>query len=114
MERDPVDPRIEYELFQEPCPSTAEGTFLSHRWEFYGRWDHWDFTLSTNPGVYPDGSIYRDMRPENLPGCIFFCERRYCPDRQGKAGYIPKVEVQELVRECIQEVERSGRTVRCT
>jgi hypothetical protein len=113
IERDAVDSRIEYDLIQDPCPSTADGTFLGCRWEFYSRWDHWDFTLSTDASVYPDGSIYRDMRPEELPACIFFRGRRFCRDGESKAGYIAKPEVQNLVRQCIQEFEQT-RQASCT
>lgn len=106
MERDPVDPRIEYEAFQGPCPSCAWGRFLGYRWEFYGRFDHWDFTLSTDPGVDPDGWTYRDMRPADMPACIFFRERQYCPEGEYRAGYIPNEEMRELVRRCILEFEQ--------
>lgn len=110
MQPDPIDPRIEYWLFQDPCPSFACGKFVNYRWEFYGRWDHWDFTLSTDMEVDPDGGTYRDSLPEDIPPCVFFRQRRYCPDGAGRAGYISEKEMQELVRQCVLEFEQEHST----
>lgn len=106
MPRDPIDPRIEYDFFQEPRPVIAWGRFLGYQWQFYARWDSWEFTLSTEPKVYPDGFTYRDMRPEEIPPQIFFREHKYCDHGALLAGDISESEMQLLVRQSVQAFER--------
>jgi|SRR5579883_153788 len=106
MDRDPIDPRIEYEGFQAPSPSIAWGQFLGHRWELYGRWDHYDFTLSTDPNVYPDGYNFRDLSPEDIPPEVFFVERQYGPIGKCSASYMTDEEKREAVRKCIALFEQ--------
>jgi len=67
-----------YECEPHGCsPVEAWGRYRGFAWEFYARWDHWDFTLSVDPSIDPVTLDLRGRTSADVPKGVFFHEQRY-------------------------------------
>jgi hypothetical protein len=121
MQSDPVNPQIHYEVIGGQSPAIAWGVYRAATFDFRARHDHWDFVLSPFPN-FPAADIsylaWYDLElvqrsekpfPEDMVQAFrnsFFREGEYGPRGGEDASYMPKSEIERIVRECIEEYDR--------
>ena len=110
MQVDIHDHRIAYTSLSDPSPAAAEGFVLldgpvagrfHYEWDFYARWDHWCFALSTDPNMLPSASDCYDKSELASAPHLFVRSGKY--GESADASYMPVNERQRLIRQCIAE-----------
>ena len=118
MESDPVNPEIQYEMFLDPSPSTAQGVFRGLKFMLDARYDVWEFAISPDANVDPSDIIFmssydldfvqrgKQPFPEDWVRVLkvaFYRTGTYGKPGEYDASYMTKEERMRLVRECIAE-----------
>lgn len=123
MERDLINSKIEYELFGEPLPSDASGSYDGKKFYFYARWEDWNFVLSENSDVEPEdifllidcdlNLIQKSENPypsewiEAFNNKSFILSGTYGSPRSCAASYMSKEDKMKIIRDCIDKYKNT-------